>query len=302
MAGSGPVIMNKKILLSLMGGICVSAGALYIAFQRVPLGDISTYLKSIDYLWIIPAVLFVYAAFLLRVIRWRMIIGVSSTLTFMQAYHPLMMGFMINCVLPARLGELVRPALLKKNHAVPFSTGIATVAAERLFDMVSLISFLSMIFIMVPMDPDFSYTYKTYSFNRDTLITLGHSMFVFAFLMVIGVAVITVEGSKKWIIKFIRRAPRRFSFLGEYAVRFLEHYLTRPLEYMVYNLASGFSLVKNPLSLVFCMALSFGIYALHGFSYYLFSLGCPGVALNFLSACAIMIIICFFIALPSEGE
>jgi hypothetical protein len=291
--------MNKKIFFSLIAGLCFSAGALFLAFKRIPLGDISSYLQSIDYLWIIPSAALVYAAFLLRVIRWRTILAASHTLTFLQTYHPLMMGFMLNCVLPARLGELVRPVLLKRNHAIPFTTGIATVAAERLFDMVCLISFLAVIFVTVPMDPDFSYTYKTYTLNRETLRTLGSSMLVFALILVLGIAAITLEWTQNLMMAILRKTPACFSFLGATAPLAMERYFTRPMESLILNIASGFSLVKNPAHLVFCILLSFGIYALHGLSFYLFSLGCPGVDLNFLTASAIMIIICFFIALPS---
>jgi hypothetical protein len=45
--------------------------------------------------------------------------------------------------------------------------------------------------------------------------------------------------------------------------------------------------------------LTLVIWALHAFSYYLFALGCPGITLTFLELTAVMIIICFFISLPS---
>jgi len=36
-----------------------------------------------------------------------------------------MIGFMINCILPGRVGEVARPIILKKKENVPFSTGLA---------------------------------------------------------------------------------------------------------------------------------------------------------------------------------
>jgi hypothetical protein len=41
------------------------------------------------------------------------------------------------------------------------------------------------------------------------------------------------------------------------------------------------------------------IWGLAALSYYLVSLGCPGIELSFMEITAVMIIICFFIALPS---
>ena len=47
------------------------------------------------------------------------------------------------------------------------------------------------------------------------------------------------------------------------------------------------------------MAYSALIWGLQGFSFFLVSLGCPGIDLNLAEATAVLVIICFFIALPS---
>lgn len=75
--------------------------------------------------------------------------------------------------------------------------------------------------------------------------------------------------------------------------------MTEPLERLIINIASGFSLIKNPLNLFNCLILSVAIWGLTVLSYYLFSLGCPDVNLTFFQLATVMIIICFFIALPS---
>lgn len=287
------------MIVSSIAGVCFSVGALYLAFKNIPLRDLSTYLKSINYRWMIPSVALILFAFVLRVIRWQTIISASHRLSFKEVFHPLMIGYMLNCVLPARLGELARPAILKKKYKIPFTTGIATVAAERLFDMVCLVAFLAIIFATVPIDPDFSYTYKTYSLNRETLKILGFSMLMFSLLLVIGIAIITIDISRDFIIKTLKRVPYFFSFTGQSLPRVIKRFFIDPIEFLIMNIASGFSLVKNPFNLILCVLLSFVIYGLHGLSFYLFSLGCPGVDLNFLIASAVMIIICFIIALPS---
>ena len=73
---------------------------------------------------------------------------------------------MINCVLPGRIGELARPVLLKKNEDIPFSTGLATVGAERAFD----ISFLLLLFLIVvsfvQIDPDIRIAFGKYQLTK----------------------------------------------------------------------------------------------------------------------------------------
>jgi len=136
--------MKKKITLSLLLGAGISAAALYFAFKNVPFNELIGYLATIDYIWVVPTVGVALFTFVLRVIRWQIILGGNAAgIGFWQAFHPMMIGFMINCVLPGRAGEVARPIILSKKDKVPFSTGLATVAAERVFDIGLLIAFLS---------------------------------------------------------------------------------------------------------------------------------------------------------------
>jgi uncharacterized membrane protein YbhN (UPF0104 family) len=67
----------------------------------------------------------------------------------------------------------------------------------------------------------------------------------------------------------------------------------------VENIATGFMLVKYPAKMCICIGLTIVIWILAAFSYYLMSLGCPGIELSFIEITATMVILCFFIALPS---
>ncbi|MEJ2655792.1 MAG: lysylphosphatidylglycerol synthase transmembrane domain-containing protein, partial [Desulfobacterales bacterium] len=73
----------------------------------------------------------------------------------------------------------------------------------------------------------------------------------------------------------------------------------KPLVSFVENFAIGFRLIKQPAKLSACFGLSIAIWILAAFSYYLMSLGCPGIDLSFIEITAVMVVICFFIALPS---
>ena len=68
---------------------------------------------------------------------------------------------------------------------------------------------------------------------------------------------------------------------------------------MVENFASGFSLIKYPKEMLICVGLSFVIWGLSAFSYYIFAMGSPGIDLSFMEIFSVMIIVCFFIAIPS---
>ena len=101
-----------------------------MAFRNVPFNDLAIYLVSINYLWAVPSVIVVLISYVFRAIRWQIILADAVTINFWRAFRPLMIGFMINCILPGRFGEITRPAILKKSDNVSFSTGLATVTAE----------------------------------------------------------------------------------------------------------------------------------------------------------------------------
>lgn len=137
---------SKKLTLSLLAGTVISAAALYFALRNVPLNRLGDYFSAINYLWAVPSVVMVVLCFLLRALRWQVILGSNRKIGFWRAYHPMMIGFLINCVLPGRVGEVARPIILQRKEAVPFSTGLATVAAERVFDIGMLVAFSSACF------------------------------------------------------------------------------------------------------------------------------------------------------------
>mgnify|MGYP001820813746 FL=1 len=63
--------MKKNMTISFIGGVLLSAGALYFAFKNVPLAELFKYLASINYFWVLPAVLVSVFSFMLRAVRWQ---------------------------------------------------------------------------------------------------------------------------------------------------------------------------------------------------------------------------------------
>ena len=50
-----------------------------------------------------------------------------------------MIGYMVNAIIPLRLGDLVRAYLLGRRHGIAVSTTLSTVVAERLFDVLAIV-------------------------------------------------------------------------------------------------------------------------------------------------------------------
>jgi glycosyltransferase 2 family protein len=291
--------MKKNITISLIIGVTISALALYLTIRNVPVADLLDYVVSINYFWIVPAVLVLLTSFVLRVFRWQVILESAGKVSFWQAFHPLMIGFMINCILPGRVGEVARPAVLQKKENIPFSTGLATVAAERVFDVSILLILFSILLATVPIDPNLDIVFGKYHLNRETLITIGGGTFKLLILLIAGIFMVSFGRTRTVIKRSIMWVPSLFFFCGSELKKKIQKKICEPVVNVVENFTSGFALVKYPSKIFICFGLSVFIWVLAAFSYYLTAQGCPGIELSFTEIFAHMIIICFFIALPS---
>jgi uncharacterized protein (TIRG00374 family) len=291
--------LKKKIAISLGAGSALSAVALYLAFRQVPAAELWQYFSTIDYGWAVPAALLVCVSFFMRALRWQIIVGSARRIGLWQAYHPLMIGFMINCVLPGRVGELARPAILQKKQNVPFVTGLATVAAERIFDLGMLVLFFSILMAAVRIDPELSIDFGGYQLNRATLEAVFAGMVKLGLVLLAAVIALAIGRVRALVVGAIRGVPGRLFFFSESRRTRISQRLAEPLVRLVERVAEGFALIRRPRRVAACILASVGIWLTHALSYYVFALGNPAIQLSFLELSATMIIVMFFIALPS---
>ena len=83
----------------------------------------------------------IVAAFL-RAKRWQILLSNIGKVRFIHSFNYMNIGYLVNCIFPARAGEIVRPILLAKKVNKSKISVLTTVVVERLFDFVSLLVFL----------------------------------------------------------------------------------------------------------------------------------------------------------------
>ena len=124
-------------------GIVVSLFFLWVAFRQVSdVAQVATAMGSANYLWLIPAVGLYLVDLLVRALRWRILLLPVRAIGTGSLFGVLSIGFLVNNVLPARLGEIVRAILVGRRHGVSRSAVLATVVVERIFDGVVMLLFL----------------------------------------------------------------------------------------------------------------------------------------------------------------
>lgn len=121
----------------------MSALLLWLVFRGEDLGAIAQQLATADPVWLLVAGAFLTSGGLIRALRWGILLeplGVPTTLR--SRWAALNIGFMITNLLPARLGEIVRPFALSRMAPVSMSGALGTIVLERLLDMVALVLLL----------------------------------------------------------------------------------------------------------------------------------------------------------------
>ena len=125
-------------------GLTVSALLLLLVVYRVDLGGFKDALGDAEYLYLVPAIALYFVAVYFRAVRWRYLLQPLRRFRVSRLYPVVVIGYMANNLLPARLGELVRSYYLARREDFSASTALATVAVERVYDGVTLLAFAAL--------------------------------------------------------------------------------------------------------------------------------------------------------------
>ena len=97
-------------------------------------------LRRTHWFFMVPMFTAYLAAHSLR--AWRLGLLLDAEVPYRRLFSINTVGFLAINVLPLRLGEMVRPYLLRERQGVPFAKGLAAIFLERLLDMAMLLVFL----------------------------------------------------------------------------------------------------------------------------------------------------------------
>lgn len=282
----------------LIGG-AVSLGALYLAFRNVPLAELGACLARVDYRYLGLSLAVVVGLQALKAQRWRVILGAAAPVGFTSAFHPMMIGFMLNCILPGRPGELARPLILGRQQAIPFATALSTVVAERILDTVTILALLAWVLGALDLASAEAIDFAGYRIDGALVVSAGRVTLALALALLAAVGLLRLAPVQRWIKALIHRVPLWLPGLSGRQRRWLVERVSRPLAALVDQAVQGLALVGRPLRLAACIGLSLAIWLLTAVSFHLLSLGFPGIDLGLTQMTAVMVVIAFCIALPS---
>ena len=82
-------------------------------------------------------------AYLLRVVRWRLLLEPIGHTQFSTAFRATVMGFAASSLLPGRVGEVLRPWVLARRESWSATAAFATIVVERLLDLLAMLLILA---------------------------------------------------------------------------------------------------------------------------------------------------------------
>ena len=120
-------------------GIAISLVCVYLVLRGVDLGQTARLVAGAQLPWLGLAVAAGIADLFFRALRWQQLIAPIQSVPLRRLSAYMLVGYLANNVLPARLGELVRSHYLGDREGISRSATLGTVVVERVVDTVILV-------------------------------------------------------------------------------------------------------------------------------------------------------------------
>jgi uncharacterized protein (TIRG00374 family) len=142
--------MKKMQVLQLAAGVAFAGAGLYIFFRDVDPAQLWNYLRATPPIVILTGVGLTVLTLWLRALRWNVILPPSAVGSRKGLFGIVMIGFMVNNFLPARLGEATRVLLLWKRNNFTVAQSVGSVVLERAIDSALFLSFFFIPSLVLP--------------------------------------------------------------------------------------------------------------------------------------------------------
>ena len=132
-------------------GVGISAAFIWFVLRGVNLDEVRARFVDIN-LAAVPAVLLLLVGvFLLKALRWKCLIAPLRRVSLMRCFKVIVIAFMVNNTVPLRGGDLLRAHLLGRYENISRAMILTTVALDRIFDLLALLSVSGLALLLIPL-------------------------------------------------------------------------------------------------------------------------------------------------------
>lgn len=169
--------MNIKKVLKIVLPLILGGFLVWYSLSKISMDVLIGYFKEANYSWIFLGLFFGVLSHLSRAYRWKfMLKPLGFKPKFANNVLAVLVGYLVNLALP-RAGEVSRALVLTNYENVPFEKGFGTIVAERIADLIMM---LSIVMITLFVEFDFIYNLLTKNFNP-TKIIIGLAVLIIGF-------------------------------------------------------------------------------------------------------------------------
>ncbi len=166
-------------------GLAIGSLFFWLSLRQTSWSEVTAIFNQTQTIWLLLAICTYGFSLTVRVLRWQMLLEQVKKIPFRAIGAALVIGYAMNNILPARLGELFRANFAGVRHQVSRSTIAASIVVERTLD--GLIVVASLIFGQL------------FITSNETLVQLtGASMALFTSVF-IALFIISRGGGKRWL-------------------------------------------------------------------------------------------------------
>lgn len=215
---------TRRVLQAIVG-IAVSVVAIVVVLGSVDVGRTLDVLSRASLGWVLAVAAFIVGDVLIRAIRWQRLLEPIRHVGWRPVLAYLLVGYLANNVLPARLGELVRSHYLGDREGMSRTTTLGTVVVERVVDTGVVVAIAAFAILVL----------NVRGVVTDAVIIGAAIVAMLVVGLAIGVAAHRLPGAE-WLAQRAARWPR----VGE----------------LVGKLRSGLAVAGRPRTLLEALALS----------------------------------------------
>jgi len=276
-----PPMKRLRQVIALVLVTAITAGFLVWYLGKVEnVGEVWKAFKEAR-LWVAPfAALVGLAVFPIKAVRWRLLLPGGGRIPLRTLFSAIMIGFMANCILLFRLGELVRAAALGIKKQASTAEALASIALERIFDMVAIVLILiaALLLIQPAAGPE----------SAKTLAKLRTAGVFAAMLFAVGIAFLVL----------LRSRPRATTAFVLGCVFWMPVLLREKVRDFLKSFLQGLDAVQSAEQVVTVFALSIVHWMVQVAFYYLVGQCFPGLGLTFAGAMLVFSLVALSVAAP----
>jgi uncharacterized protein (TIRG00374 family) len=242
---------------------------LYFVLRQIDLRSAWQYIQAINPAWLLAAVVVYTTAFVVRCVRWQILLAPLKHIPANNLFSYLILGFFMNNLLPLRLGEFVRAHITGTKTGISRSSVLATVVVERLFDALSYIALFLITVMFLPFPP---WVKKSFS--------AGSGVFLAGFVVLLVVA-----RNQQAAIAFISRLPLPAK-IAEFTRR------------IIISFIGGLDILHHTRQLIAVLCLSLVVWTIEASVFWMLSIAF-GLNISYMDNILVMIMIGIGAMLPT---